>query len=403
MDQSESFIIMDDEYTFNEKLHKILKARDRKRMQEYLPSSSKGEGIIEKLNYLFKKEKFLASKELEFYSKLVKKQPHNPKARLKMAELYQKQKDHPKAVAEYLMAAEIYSRNNLFPQAMAIYKQVLKQNHGLDQVHFKIADIYRQMGFLGDAFYRYNLLLQRYNINGNKEKAMEVMGLMADLDPRKFTLGETPSPGRAIADLSNSNADEKKRDETTAGRNLGEERRGVFYNLGEALDEGGVIELKGNNEISMEAVFGFKEILAELKETAGPSKAYPNFNFHMGVACREMGFIDEAIEQFQVALEKRQNPFESAQSLSWCYKEKGWWEEARQTLEIALQLEELAEEKRARIKKDLDSVAREIEREKEILGGFNILPLDSLPGRSNKKTPNPSSDSGFDIQDAVSH
>ncbi len=402
MIESEDVVIMDDEHTFNEKLHEILKARDRKRTREYLPSSSKGEGIMEKLNYLFKKEKFLTSKELEFYSKLVKRQPNNPKVRLKMAELYQKQKDHPKAVAEYLMAADIYSKNNLFPQAMAIYKQVLKQNHGLDQVHFKIADIYRQMGFLGDAFYRYNLLLQRYNINGNKEKAMEVMGLMAELDPRKFNLGETPSRGRTKADLPKSRAEEGEKAEIAAGMNLGEERRGVFYNLGEALESGSAMELKGNNEISMESGFGFKEILAELKETAGPSKAYPNFNFHMGVACREMGFIDEAIEQFQVALEKKQNPFESAQSLSWCYKEKGWWEEARQTLEKALQLEEITEEKRARIKKDLDSVSREIEREKEILGRFNVLPSDSFPERLNKANRNSGSNSGFDIQDAIS-
>ncbi len=402
MDQSESILIEDDEYSFNEKLNKILKARNRKKTRESFAPTSKGEGIIEKLNYLFKKEKFLASKEIEFYSKLVKRQPNNPKARLKMAELYQKQKDHPKAVAEYLMAAEIYSRNNLFPQAMAIYKQVLKQNHGLDQVHFKMADIYRQMGFLGDAFYRYNLLLQRYNIHGNKEKAMEVMGLMAELDPRKFTLGETPSQARTLADLPKPNIDERKKIEIAARMDLEEEKRGVFYNLGEALEAGSAIELKGDNEIAMESGFGFKEILAELKETAGPSKAYPNFNFHMGVACREMGFIDEAIEQFQVALEKRQNPFEAAQSLSWCYKEKGWWEEARQTLEKALLLEEITEERTAQIKKDLDLVAKEIEREKEILGRFNILPLDAPSERSNKKTTNPGSDSGFDIQDALS-
>jgi len=71
---------------------------------------------------------------------------------------------------------------------MAIYKQVLKQNHGLDQVHFKMADIYRQWAFLGDAFYRYNLLLQRYNIHGNKEKSYGSYGPDGELDPRKFTL-----------------------------------------------------------------------------------------------------------------------------------------------------------------------------------------------------------------------
>ncbi len=393
MDPTESIITMDDEQTFNEKLKKMMKARNRKKTRECFVPSSKGEGLIEKLNYLFKKEKFLAAKELEFYSKLVKRQPNNPKARLKMAELYQKQKDHQKAVAEYLMAADIYYRNKLFPQAMAIYKQVLKQNHGLDQVHFKIADIYRQMGFLGDAFYRYNLLLQRYNIHGNKERAMEVMGLMADLDPRKFTLGETPQ----------AKEKETKKIEIPVGtgNHLVEEKRGAFYNLGEALETESGAELKGDNEISMDAGFGFKEILAELKETAGPSKAYPNFNYHMGVACREMGFIDEAIEQFQVALEKKQNPIESAQSLAWCYKEKGWWEEARQTLEKALQLEEITEEKASLIKKDLDMVAGEVEREKEILGHVNILSMDS-PERSSKKKMKPGLEGAFDIQDALS-
>lgn len=400
MADPESILIVDGEYRFHEQLNKISKTRNRQRVRESFSSSAKSKGIIEKLNYFFKKEEFIASKELEFYSKLVKRQPNNTKAHLKMAELYQKKKDHPKAIAEYLTAAEIYCKNNLFPQAMAIYKQVLKQNHGLDHVHLRIADIYRQMGFLGDAFYRYNLLLQHYNIYGEKEKAVEVMGLMAELDPRKFTLGEKPSTLNSTANLPDLNVGRAKNFGISTGIHLKKEEQKGFYNLSEALETGSPVESKGYNEILMENGFGFKEILAELKETAGPSKAYPNFNYHMGIACREMGFIDEAIEQFQVALDKGQNPFEAAKSMSGCYKEKGWWEEARQTLEIALQLEEITEEKMAVVKKELDIIAREIEREKEILGSLNILSLDH-PERSNKKKMNAGIGSGPEIQETL--
>ena len=400
MADPESFLIVDDEYIFNEQLNKISKTRNPQRVRESFSSSAKSKGIMEKINYFFKKEEFIASKELEFYSKLVKRQPDNTKAHLKMAELYQKKKDHPKAIAEYLTAAEIYCKNNLFPQAMAIYKQILKQNHGLDHVHLRIADIYRQMGFLGDAFYRYNLLLQHYNTYGEKEKAMEVMGLMAELDPRKFTLGEKASIFKNMADLPEPNGGRAKGFEISHRVDLEKEKQEGFYNLGAAIETGSPLEINGYHEISMENGLGFKEILTELKETAGPSKAYPNFNYHMGIACREMGFIDEAIEQFQVALEKGQNPFEAAKSLSGCYKEKGWWEEARQTLEVALQLEEITEEKVAVVKKELDFIAREIEREKEILGSLNILSLDQPEG-PNKKKMNAGFESGPGVQETL--
>jgi hypothetical protein len=33
-----------------------------------------------------------------------------------------------------------------------------------------------------------------------------------------------------------------------------------------------------------------------------PEYRDPHFNYSMGVACREMGFLDDAIEQFQIAL-----------------------------------------------------------------------------------------------------
>lgn len=401
MAQAESILVDVNEYAFNEELNKILKKRNPRRVQENPPSYWEDGSLLKKLNLFFKTEKFRIWKELEFYSKLAKQEPGNTKAHLKMAELYQKKKDHQKAVGEYLLAAEIFCKNNLFPQAMAVYKQVLKKNPELDHVHLKIADIYRQTGFLGDAFYRYNLLLQQYNIYGEKEKALEVMSLMAELNPRKFTLEEDPSAFKYFNNLQKQDDVRANNLEIAAGDYLEKEKQETFYDLGKALEAGSPIELKVYREISTEKVYGFKEIFNELKETAGPSKAYPNFNYHMGVACMEMVFIDEAIEQFQTALEKKQNPFEAAKLLSWCFKEKGWWEEARQALEKALKVEGESEKKMVEMKKELDFITRELEREKQTLESLNNFSLDH-PEVPTKKKGNTEFGSALRIQEALS-
>jgi tetratricopeptide (TPR) repeat protein len=59
----------------------------------------------------------------------------------------------------------------------------------------------------------------------------------------------------------------------------------------------------------------------------------------MGNACKEMGFNDGAIEQFQIALEKGQKPAEAAKLLSKCYREKGWFHEAQKCYEKAMEIE----------------------------------------------------------------
>ena len=45
------------------------------------------------------------------------------------------------------------------------------------------------------------------------------------------------------------------------------------------------------------------------------------------MACSEMGFRNEAIEQFQMAIEKGQNPFEAARLLDSILAEEGSWKE----------------------------------------------------------------------------
>jgi len=144
-------------------------------------------GFAQKFGF-FKKEKARNPEPMDRYLAMVKKEPGNAKAHLKLAELYQKKGDKKKAISEYLIAAEIFLKNQFYARAMAIYKQVPKQDPSLDHVYLKIADIYRKMGFMGDAFAQYRILVQHYDHQGSKDKALEVLSLMADMDPRKSDL-----------------------------------------------------------------------------------------------------------------------------------------------------------------------------------------------------------------------
>ncbi|MBM4329824.1 MAG: tetratricopeptide repeat protein [Deltaproteobacteria bacterium] len=374
----------DEVVAFNRQLKAISRRRDPAGIREHYRSRNKNGGFLGILDSIFRKDNDNISKELEYLSEIVRREPENTKAHLKIAELYQRKKEKQKAVEEYLRAAEIFYNNDLYSQAMAVYKKILKHNPHLDHVNLKIADIYRQMGFLGDAFSQYDLLLHHYNLCGDREKALEVMGRMAVLDPSKFTLEDkTKSFENGLKSQGHEGLFRKPSEILGEGFSP-KEKKEAFFDLSIALETSNQEELKGYKEVSTDKLFGFNEILTELKDIAGPSKAYPSFNYHMGVACREMGFIDEAIEQFQVALEKEQNPFEAANLLGICFKERGWWEEARQACERALQIEGVPERQRQEVQSALEVIHKEKAKEKEFFKGINEISIPQ-PGSEHKK------------------
>ncbi len=325
-------------------------------------------GIVDKLGSLLKKGKPKSQEPIDRYLTLVKKEPGNAMAHLKLAEFYQKKGDKKKAIAEYLLAAEIFLKNQFYARAMAIYKQVPKQDPSLDHVYLKIADIYRKMGLTGDAWAQYRILVQHYDNQGLKDRALEVLNLMADMDSRKT------DPKEEINAPPDSLIPQKETAVAKAGQSqhlVAEHRveKPEFFDLGAVLESVGSSPMTDCKEISQaEKVYGFEEIFKELKETSGPSAADPNFNYNLGVASRELGFLEDAIEQFQVALEKNQNPFEAATMMGLCYKEKGQWSEAAQALKKALHIQGIPKDKVIEVKYELGLICKQEGKTDEALG-----------------------------------
>lgn len=283
-------------------------------------------GFLDKFRDLLKKRNSQVEPEAK-YLDLVKKEPESASAHMKLAEIYQKKGGKQKAISEYLLAADIFTDNKSYDRAIAIYKQLYRQDPSLDHVHLKIADIYREMGFLADASAHYRILGQYYESLGMKDKVSEMMKLMDEMEP-----GKTDLKGgfNNVIPLPKGEEGDPRLEKASSGG---------FFDLGAELTADEPVPMKAFQEVSTsERVYGVEEIFKELKEIGGPSIADPHFNYTMGVAYRELGFSDDAIEQFEIAVKKRQKPFDALSMLGFCYKEKDMRDESQRSFEKALRI-----------------------------------------------------------------
>jgi len=291
-------------------------------------------GWVKQVKSLLQKRNFGSDSKENDFRDLAQQDPENANAHLKLAEVYQKKGEKQKAVGEYLLAADLFTKNQFYGRALGIYKQLCRRDPSLDQVYRKMAEIYRQKGCLADAFHQYRVLARYYEDSGELEKSRDILKIMGEIDlpknegqvrgDRGYTPPERsaePAPPGEIPPLRS-------------------------FDLGEALTAAEPLPAEMREKVSvLEMGVGVEEIFKELKELGGPSAADPHFNYNLGIAYRELGFFDEAREQFAIAVRNRQRPFEALSMLGFCYWENGMGDEAQQAFEKALGLEGITRER----------------------------------------------------------
>ncbi len=214
-----------------------------------------------------------------------------------------------------------------------------------EPLSFELADIYQKMGFREEALAQYKILFQHYKSLGKKDKALKVMALMAQMHPREADLKKEITGLEHLMKLKDREVGiVTQRKAVIPEESFGEKRGEAYFDLGAELEMVELEGIGGHKEIEIsEKIKGLKEILRKLKEDSGPGLADPNWNYNMGVACRELGFFDDAIEHFRVSYEKRQKPFDAAYLLGLCFKEKVMWEEALQAFKKALNVDGISQ------------------------------------------------------------
>jgi tetratricopeptide (TPR) repeat protein len=319
-----------------------LRVRVKDEKLEVAMKRNKIKNLFSQMSLFFRRGKGERSNNLQSFLEKVDREPMNANAHLKMAEIYQKNGEKKNARSEYLKAADIFCNAEEYNKGAAIYSKVLQEEPEMEFVNLKLADIYRKMGFIGQAFHHYQKLYSSYKNAGMKDKASELIGFMADLDPEKFTLGETSyiePQGFPKVNGQESNENVMK---INLDRPLQEEKKS-FLDLTAMLEADIPMQCGASKSINMEEGYGFENIFGELKKTGDMEKTYLNYNYQMGVLCKEMGLLDEAIKQFQAALEKDQKSIESARLLDECERDKRCREQGRRASGRALPRENIGE------------------------------------------------------------
>ncbi len=256
-------------------------------------------------------------KTIKEYQRILDKDPSDIKARIKLGDLYLRRGNLDKAVKEYFKIGEHYIGEELDLKAIAMFKKILVLNPGMIDSYYKLADLYYRRGLFGEAKLQYHKVLE--------------------IDPK----------------------DKKARDgltmiETKAAKTIVPEKR--------------IVE-----DTTREKDPVWNAILQELQRQLSAQLKQDDYqtHYHLGIAFKEMGLQQRAIEEFKIALADPNQEFYCYLMLGICNREMGNHSEALENLKKGLKIKPLVTKQYEDIYYQLGLTFEEAGHVKEALEAFN--------------------------------
>jgi tetratricopeptide (TPR) repeat protein len=237
---------------------------------------------------------------------------------------------------------------------MGTHKKLTEADPFEDSAYWELAKTYLKMGLWEEALAQFRILAQHYNSSGMEEKALKVMGLMARIDSSK------PGSGKQITGLKHpmklkDRGAVNARSEEAAIREapINEKGKGGYFDLGAEL------ETVKSGQTRDQQPIGGGENLRKPTPISSTRSMDPDFDCNPAVEPLEGGRIDDAVEQFQSAYEKKQNVFESSHSLGLGFKKKSQREGAHPALTKASRVDGISREKILAAKFEMGLILKE--------------------------------------------
>jgi len=134
-------------------------------------------------------------KAIKPFQQLVEVDPKDQRLILRLAEIQARAGRKKEAIGNYEKVAAGYMRQDFTPKAIAVYRTILRLDPELLSAYEKLADLYKNQGLEAEALSQFENLFQVYEQKNDEDKQIEVLKLMADMDPENLgfqvRLGET--------------------------------------------------------------------------------------------------------------------------------------------------------------------------------------------------------------------
>jgi len=278
-----------------------------------------------------------ASKEIAACEGALEKRPNDTMILKKLGDLYLKAENFKNASDVYVRLGEIYSDKGFYPKAIALYKQAIKINPTWEGPYEKLAELYQVQGFSREAATQYVKLSEILEQSGDSVEATMYMQKAAELDP---------AINQVSRKVHSFKVKEKAMTEPvpkTAPKP--EVERTDFYDLTKELDTQLEKELE---EFSIDETYdvtvdttGVESVFKAIQENAAQEvKDDPLFQYNMGLAYRETGLLDEAIDAFRKVVGTGEKLYDAFVMLGITYRERGLFHESLDSLRQAVSLEE---------------------------------------------------------------
>jgi pilus assembly protein FimV len=256
-------------------------------------------------------------KTIKEYQRILDKDPSDIKTRIKLGDLYLRRGSLDKAIKEYFKIGDDYIGEELDLKAIAMFKKILVLNPGMIDSYYKLADLYYRRGLFGEAKLQYHRVLE---IDPKDKKARDGLRMIE-------------------AKEAKAKVPEKKIAEESA-----REKDPVWNAILQELQ---------------------RQLSAQLKQDDYQT------HYHLGIAFKEMGLQQRAIEEFKIALADPNQEFYCYLMLGICYREMGNHNEAMENLKKGLKIKPLVTKQYEDIYYQLGQTYEEAGHVKEALEAFN--------------------------------
>lgn len=292
-----------------------------------------------------------------------------------------------KTVDEALIEAEVFLQYGLYEDARNLLEGLCVREPDNMDLHLKLKSLYMNTDNKENAVTECLILHDLYVRAGDREKREQVIREAYKInpeDPRLIGMVEIPAPEKTVAVTSREGLSLKDYSEEIAEadfytkQGLIDEAREILEKLQKLFPENDeikqkLVSLEDVEVKDREPAFAKGEI-PEKEETPEPildGDLLSIFNefkkgletelvekdhethYNLGLAYKEMGFIDDAIKEFQVSCKDPKTFIPSSSMLSICYKEKGLYPQAIEVLNNTLEKMENRDESYWAMKYDL--------------------------------------------------